>query len=119
MHVGIPSVSLPDPEERSSAPDIITDYRMHDQNRLSFLRNKPPRWNSGTQSHCLNFGGRVTVASIKNFQLVMENADLASRPVMQFGRTGPDSFCMDVTYPLSVAEAFSLALSTFSAYDAS
>lgn len=74
MHVGIPAVSLQDPEQRTSEPDIVTDYRMHDGNRLTFLRNKPPRWNSGTQSHCLNFGGRVTVASIKNFQLVMENS---------------------------------------------
>ena len=47
MHVGLPSTTLPDPEERSSTPDIVTDYRMHDQNRLTFLRNKPPRWNSG------------------------------------------------------------------------
>ena len=45
--------------------------------------------------------------------------DLANRPVMQFGRTGPDTFSLDVAYPLSVAEAFSLALSTFDAYDAS
>ena len=47
MHVGVPSTTLPDPEERTSTPDIVTDYRMHDQNRLTFLRNKPPRWNSG------------------------------------------------------------------------
>lgn len=92
MHVGIPAMTLPDPEEKSSTPDIVTDYRMHDGNRLTFLRNKPPRWNSGsfcprfgigwrlidaqigTQSHCLNFGGRVTEASIKNFQLILESS---------------------------------------------
>lgn len=34
------------------------------------LRNKPPRWNQGLGAYCLNFGGRVTQASVKNFQLV-------------------------------------------------
>ena len=34
------------------------------------LRNKNPRWNETTQSHCLNFGGRVTQPSVKNLQLI-------------------------------------------------
>ena len=34
------------------------------------LRNKEPRWHEQLQCWCLNFGGRVTVASVKNFQLI-------------------------------------------------
>ncbi|CAI5512591.1 unnamed protein product [Closterium sp. Naga37s-1] len=34
------------------------------------LRNKPPRWHEQLQCWCLNFRGRVTVASVKNFQLI-------------------------------------------------
>ncbi|GJP51660.1 hypothetical protein CLOM_g10812 [Closterium sp. NIES-68] len=34
------------------------------------LKNKPPRWHEQLQCWCLNFRGRVTVASVKNFQLV-------------------------------------------------
>ncbi|KAI9180412.1 hypothetical protein LWI28_004590 [Acer negundo] len=34
------------------------------------LRNKAPRWHEQLQCWCLNFNGRVTVASVKNFQLV-------------------------------------------------
>ncbi|KAK8702186.1 hypothetical protein V6N13_020553 [Hibiscus sabdariffa] len=34
------------------------------------LRNKSPRWHEQLQCWCLNFNGRVTVASVKNFQLV-------------------------------------------------
>lgn len=34
------------------------------------LRNKPPKWNERLGAYCLNFGGRVTQASVKNFQLV-------------------------------------------------
>ncbi|XP_031399543.1 tubby-like F-box protein 5 isoform X2 [Punica granatum] len=34
------------------------------------LKNKAPRWHEQLQCWCLNFRGRVTVASVKNFQLV-------------------------------------------------
>ncbi|CAI5987972.1 unnamed protein product [Closterium sp. NIES-65] len=34
------------------------------------LKNKPPRWHEQLQCWCLNFRGRVTVASVKNFQLI-------------------------------------------------
>ncbi|GJN01244.1 hypothetical protein PR202_ga18495 [Eleusine coracana subsp. coracana] len=34
------------------------------------LRNKMPRWHEQLQCWCLNFRGRVTVASVKNFQLI-------------------------------------------------
>lgn len=34
------------------------------------LHNKAPMWNDETQSYVLNFHGRVTHASVKNFQIV-------------------------------------------------
>jgi hypothetical protein len=34
------------------------------------LRNKPPTWNPSINCYVLNFKGRVTMASVKNFQLV-------------------------------------------------
>ncbi|KAM0824277.1 hypothetical protein ACQ4PT_070320 [Festuca glaucescens] len=34
------------------------------------IRNKSPRWHEQLQCWCLNFQGRVTVASVKNFQLI-------------------------------------------------
>ena len=37
---------------------------------LQYLINKPPRWNDQVGAYVLNFNGRVTVASVKNFQLV-------------------------------------------------
>lgn len=50
----------------------MADVKSQNNEKLTFLRNKPPRWNEATQSHCLNFGGRVTLPSIKNFQLIAE-----------------------------------------------
>jgi hypothetical protein len=40
------------------------------------MKNKAPRWNEATQSHCLNFGGRVTQPSIKNMQLISDSTGI-------------------------------------------
>lgn len=37
------------------------------------LQNKTPVWNDDTQSYVLNFHGRVTQASVKNFQVIHGN----------------------------------------------
>ena len=42
-------------------------------NDLVELHNKTPVWNEETQSYVLNFHGRVTQASVKNFQIVHSN----------------------------------------------
>ena len=42
------------------------------------------RWNDRLGAYCLNFNGRVTCASVKNFQLVAET-DM-DRVVLQFGK---------------------------------
>jgi hypothetical protein len=49
------------------------------------LRNKVPRWHEQLQCWCLNFRGRVTVASVKNFQLI------ASAPQAAAGQTAAPS----------------------------
>lgn len=38
--------------------------------KLVTLVNKSPSWNEQTQSYVLNFHGRVTQASVKNFQII-------------------------------------------------
>lgn len=50
------------------------------------LHNKPPKWNDRLGAYCLNFNGRVTEASVKNFQLVEDGASDADRVVFQFGK---------------------------------
>ncbi len=47
--------------------------RLREQRHLGellVLHNKPPKWNEQLNAYCLNFSGRVTEASVKNFQLV-------------------------------------------------
>ncbi|KAI4381719.1 hypothetical protein MLD38_007768 [Melastoma candidum] len=84
------------------------------------LKNKSPRWHEQLQCWCLNFRGRVTVASVKNFQLVAAvepSHDLPSseqeKVILQFGKIGKDSFTMDYRYPLSAFLAFTICLSSF------
>ncbi|CAN4083294.1 unnamed protein product [Withania somnifera] len=84
------------------------------------LKNKAPRWHEQLQCWCLNFKGRVTVASVKNFQLVAAVDPSYNIPVteqekviLQFGKIGKDIFTMDYRYPLSAFQAFAICLSSF------
>ncbi|KAJ2495113.1 Tubby- protein 2, partial [Coemansia sp. RSA 2049] len=63
------------------------------------LLNKKPQWDAGIGAHTLDFGGRVTLASSKNLQLVCADSD--SYVAVQFGRTGRDSFSLDFRFPFS------------------
>ncbi|XP_076445301.1 protein king tubby-like isoform X2 [Babylonia areolata] len=84
--------------------------RKHMENLLE-LHNKTPVWNDETQSYVLNFHGRVTQASVKNFQIVHDND--VDYIVMQFGRVAEDVFTMDYNYPMCALQAFGIALSSF------
>ncbi|KAL1808761.1 hypothetical protein ACET3Z_025751 [Daucus carota] len=82
------------------------------------LKNKSPRWHEQLQCWCLNFNGRVTVASVKNFQLVASAEDGEAGPehdkvIIQFGKVGKDVFTMDYRYPISAFQAFAICLSSF------
>lgn len=52
---------------------FIECYRTKNMDDLIELHNKTPQWNEETQSYVLNFHGRVTQASVKNFQIVHDN----------------------------------------------
>lgn len=92
------------------------------------LSNKTPRWHEQLRCWCLNFQGRVTVASVKNFQLVAAEASSSGgggsgsgssperqneRIILQFGKVGKDMFTMDYGYPISAFQAFAICLSSF------
>ena len=86
-------------------------YFFQSMDNVVELHNKTPVWNDETQSYVLNFHGRVTKASVKNFQLIHDSDP--DYIVMQFGRTADDIFTMDFRYPLCALQAFQIALSSF------
>lgn len=78
-----------------------------DEFGLLALQNRPPWWNAELGAFVLNFGGRVSVASVKNFQLCERSNQ--EHVMLQFGRIeGRHSFTMDFQHPLSATQAFAM-----------
>uniref|UniRef100_A0A8C5HSA5 TUB like protein 1b n=1 Tax=Gouania willdenowi TaxID=441366 RepID=A0A8C5HSA5_GOUWI len=96
---------------RNDCDGLLIRHQNRRMENLIELHNKTPVWNEDSASHVLNFNGRVTQASIKNFQIV-HNKDL-DYIVMQFGRIADDIFTLDYKYPLCAVQAFAIALSSF------
>ncbi|CAH2221366.1 tubby-related 1 isoform X1 [Pelobates cultripes] len=96
---------------RNDNDGILQRWQNKNMENLIELHNKSPVWNDETQSYVLNFHGRVTHPSIKNFQIV--HADDPDYIIMQFGRIADDAFTMDYKYPMCAVQAFAIALSSF------
>ncbi|PWA99390.1 F-box domain, Tubby domain-containing protein [Artemisia annua] len=104
------------PDQTTQNP--LLESSVLDKTEPLILRNKAPRWHEQLQCWCLNFKGRVTVASVKNFQLAVDssqNGEAAEQDdvILQFGKIGKDIFTMDYQYPLSAFQAFAICLSSF------
>eukprot|EP00842_Homolaphlyctis_polyrhiza_P004096 jgi/Hompol1/4688/HPOL_003811-RA len=106
---GIP-VEIRSIEDRDS---MMEKLRQGNDRDLLVMHNKTPQWNEETQSFVLNFNGRVTLSSVKNFQLVHDH-DL-EYIALQFGRISEDTFTLDVQYPFSLVQAFAITLTSFDA----
>ncbi|XP_062339241.1 tubby-related protein 3 isoform X2 [Osmerus eperlanus] len=95
----------------SEQDSLLSKWQNHSLDNLIELHNKAPVWNDDTQSYVLNFHGRVTQASVKNFQIVHDNDP--DYIVMQFGRVAEDVFTLDYNYPMCALQAFAIGLSSF------
>ena len=111
-------VYVPDLEhERDFLDDsegLIESFRSGNSRGIVVMKNKQPHWNEELCAYCLNFNGRVSKASVKNFQL--EDLDSTARdgPVyLQFGKVEDDKFTMDYQYPLSALQSFMICLTSF------
>ncbi|XP_028812692.1 tubby protein homolog isoform X4 [Denticeps clupeoides] len=115
MSVIIPGMNM-DHERVSIRPrndheTLLARWQNKSTESVIELHNKTPVWNDDTQSYVLNFHGRVTQASVKNFQIIHDNDP--DYIVMQFGRVAEDVFTMDYNYPMCALQAFAIALSSF------
>ncbi|XP_039022620.1 tubby-like F-box protein 3 [Hibiscus syriacus] len=114
-----PSPSNPIFHSKSaSLENFLSGPLSYQKNGGLVMTNKAPRWHEQLQCWCLNFHGRVTVASVKNFQLVASPEDGPAGPehnkiILQFGKVGKDLFTMDYQYPISAFQAFAICLSSF------
>jgi len=85
--------------------------------RLQFGQNKEPYWLESIQAFSLDFQGRVTLPSNKNFQLELDGS--RENVSMQFGKVvaaeenrGCAVYTVDFSWPLSPMQAFGIALSS-------
>ncbi|XP_031416987.1 tubby-related protein 3 isoform X2 [Clupea harengus] len=98
-------------QPKSELETLLTRHENGNMENLVTLNNKSPTWNEQTQSYVLNFHGRVTQASVKNFQII--HPDNVDYIVMQFGRVAEDVFSMDYSFPMCALQAFAITLSSF------
>jgi len=99
------SVALPGDSAKS---DLLTRFS-HSDDKLTVLEQRQPKLVDGQYS--LNFYGRATVASVKNFQLVPGLSD--DTVVFQLGKIGDHDFNLDFAPPFTPFSAFALAVSQF------
>jgi len=92
---------LPKP---SDSNDIENDHQ---------FVNCSPEWDNSVHAYILDFGGRVTQPSVKNF--ILRHKDNEEKRVLTFGKVGDDKFTMDFTYPLTPLQAFGICLSSIDA----
>lgn len=86
--------------------NIGSENTLSEPNRRRLvLHNKSPMWNEASQVYQLDFGGRVTQESAKNFQI-----EYKGKQVMQFGRIDNNAYTLDFQYPFTAVQAFAVAL---------
>lgn len=86
-------------------PTTLIDKKCEPDKNQFVLQNKPPIWNETNQVYQLDFGGRVTQESAKNFQI-----EFGGKQVMQFGRIDPNGYTLDFEWPFTAVQAFCIAL---------
>ncbi|KAI1715365.1 tub family domain-containing protein [Ditylenchus destructor] len=79
----------------------------HNTPRMLVMTNKTPFWNEQSQVYQLDFNGRVTQESAKNFQI-----EYQSRQVLQFGRIENGAYTLDFREPFTAIQAFAIALAS-------
>ena len=85
------------------APDLhrrslAERYRAGGDSRLAVLGSKQAAWHPGLQSYVLDYRGRASQPSVKNFQLCGPGDP--DTVIMQLGKVGNEEFIMDFRYQL-------------------
>lgn len=112
---GTPSWQIHPWQAASKEDTILAQVDNPDTNRALHLINKPPVWIESLEAYCLDFGGRVAAASVKNF--LLSHPDDMDKTLMLFGRTQDRQvYSMDYAHPFSPVQAFAIALSSMDSH---
>ena len=90
--------------------ELLNCWHAGDFEKISFYENKKPQYDEELEAYTLDFAGRVTLASSKNFLLVSSHdvEDL----ILRFGRVEDGQFVMDVAWPMSPLLALGISLAS-------
>lgn len=122
LHVNIKArvitAYIPNPESQVTVAmlegnDLKKMYEGHQRNNFIKLQNKEPKWDANRKLYVLDFGTRVKGASAKNFIFIDSDLPEDQPNVMLFGKLTENEFSLDVSYPLTPLQAFSMAVTSF------
>eukprot|EP00826_Nyctotherus_ovalis_P056564 TRINITY_DN7664_c0_g1_i9.p1 TRINITY_DN7664_c0_g1~~TRINITY_DN7664_c0_g1_i9.p1 ORF type:complete len:139 (-),score=23.93 TRINITY_DN7664_c0_g1_i9:150-566(-) len=111
------SVAVWKPMKEEDHP--IYQYKKKARENMLCLTNKQPTWNPAANAYVLNFTGRTTLPSVKNFQLIDPSngsfrcTGVEEAILMEFGKIGEEMYSMEICWPLSIFQAFGIVLSAF------
>ncbi|CAM9096410.1 unnamed protein product [Ectocarpus sp. 4 AP-2014] len=104
---GSPVAHKVDPYDADS--DMLSRMKQGRHGNMFLLQSREPTYTKG--NYRLNFHGRVTVPSVKNFQLVSPDDTLHT--VCQFGKVGEDRFHLDYRAPINAFQALCISIAQF------
>eukprot|EP00931_Biecheleriopsis_adriatica_P011802 TRINITY_DN112889_c0_g1_i1.p1 TRINITY_DN112889_c0_g1~~TRINITY_DN112889_c0_g1_i1.p1 ORF type:complete len:308 (+),score=64.20 TRINITY_DN112889_c0_g1_i1:52-924(+) len=99
-------VELPEHQEDGRS-NVVCSVCGDDSVGGCVLSSRRPKWNQRQKTLTLDFRGRCSLASAKNFQLESEDK---SKVTLLFGKVKTDEFVLDYCYPLGMVQAFAAAL---------
>lgn len=99
-------VYIPDPKNPPTDSRPLKELYA-DTKQAIRLRKREGIWDKAKKVEALDFKGRVNKVSVKN--IILEDADKPTHDVLLFGRLD-DGFSLDVAYPLSLLQAFGVAM---------
>jgi hypothetical protein len=106
MDVDVPA-PLPAEQDGSAVwCSVCAGHHAEDEFSVSELSSRRPTWNQAQRSLILNFEGRCSLASSKNFQLQVEEGERK----LLFGKIGEHLFVLDYKRPFGMVQAFAAAL---------
>lgn len=97
---------------RSFRVTVIEDQSDVGQSpRMRYFENLPPKFNESRGCYTLNFYGRVSKASARNFQLIETDGDDEEEIMLSHGKYQRNEFNLDYRAPFSLMVAFAVSLS--------
>ncbi|GBG30270.1 Tubby protein-like [Hondaea fermentalgiana] len=94
-------------------PGLVSRFEDNQMQGVMCLRTRKPIWRESANSWTMDFGGRVKMASKKNFKIQESRDENVGEWLMLFGKVSKHRFSLDFKSPLTMVQAMSIAMTTF------